>query len=469
MLAEYYRNSHVRARLLEFLGGDSLADATSVFMTASGSGQPAWHEPKTVQNIVQFLGDGIEVGRSLWDRKSLIADIDVEYVNFDVPSESYLEPIRTFRVQQPVIQAIQETLVSFGIVPLHILSGRGHHFVWRIRRDSPAFAVLAWIGHVPDTLAGRYAQPQLPAGEIVAPELGAAYAGLGLVMEFIAHRILEISGGRCEIPVELTAVEAGPRSHGREVISIDLSEYGDPLHTRTLRMPFSAYLKPQPLLPYLFTIPLQEMNLFHGLLVMRDVGAVKELAHFSSVAIPDHSSGTEKMISAYRQSRLASFHRDFYTTKHDRPEIWPETYDRVPLQDLPPCVARILQEPNDLLLKPAGIQHVVRMLMARGWRPRHIAGLIRSKYERDFGWGNYWFLYDAANRADFYVRVFAGLFFAGRDDLIDFNCRSTQEKGYCGTAPCDRNLEGDRRRLLGWRRRDATLEPAQTGQRDSIE
>jgi hypothetical protein len=332
MLAEHYRNAHVRTRLIEFLGGDSPANTTSVYMTASGGDQPAWHEPMLVRNIVQYLGDGIEVARSLWDRESLIADIDIEYVNFDVPSESYLEPIRTFGVQQPVIQAIQETLASFGIVPLHILSGRGHHFVWRIRRDSPAFAVLAWIGHVPDTLVGRYAQRQLPVGEIVAPELGAAYAGLGLVMEFIAHRILEISGGRSEIPVELTAVEAGPRSHGREVVSIDLSEYGDPLHTRTLRMPFSAYLKSQPLLPCLFPIPLHEMDLFRGLLVMRDMGAVKELAQISSVAIPDQSAGTEKIIWAYRQSRLASFHREFYATEHDRPEIWTETYDRTDAQ-----------------------------------------------------------------------------------------------------------------------------------------
>ena len=47
-------------------------------------------------------------------------------------------------------------------------------------------------------------------------------------------------------------------------------------------------------------------------------------------------------------------------------------------------------------------------LLAKGWHPRHIAGLIRSKFERDYGWGERWVDYSPAMRADFYVRIFAG-------------------------------------------------------------
>jgi hypothetical protein len=111
----------------------------------------------------------------------------------------------------------------------------------------------------------------------------------------------------------------------------------------------------------------------------------------------------------------------------------------------------MLEQPNELLLKPAGIQHIVRVLMAVGWHPRHIGGLIRSKYERNFGWGDYWFVYDAASRADFYVRLFAGQFAAGQDELIDFNCRSTQEKGYCPYSDCTQNLAVYRQKLLAER------------------
>ena len=40
-----------------------------------------------------------------------------------------------------------------------------------------------------------------------------------------------------------------------------------------------------------------------------------------------------------------------------------------PLEALPPCAQHVLNEPNDWLLKPSGIQLVTRCLLALGWRP----------------------------------------------------------------------------------------------------
>ena len=37
------------------------------------------------------FGCGFEICRSLWDRDALIADFDIEYVNFDNPTEAFLE------------------------------------------------------------------------------------------------------------------------------------------------------------------------------------------------------------------------------------------------------------------------------------------------------------------------------------------------------------------------------------------
>jgi hypothetical protein len=466
MLRDYYSNPHVRARLTEFLGGTSLHSATCVYITSDDNGPHIWYAPRPVHDLWQLLDDGLDVARSLWDRRSLIAHLDIEYVNFDYPAEAYLKPARTFEVQRPVVRAIQEVLLQHGVAPLHLLSGRGHHFVWRISRFSSAFAALARLGRVPDTLGACYAQPQPPVGEIVEPELGRAFAGLGLVMELVAHHAMKATSGHCELPIELTAVEAGPGVRGREIISLDLSEYGDPLPTRSIRMPFSAYLKPQhqrsvlgeelvSQLPLQFMIPVHEMDDRQGLIAMRDWGEVTDLARRASVAIPEQSDGTSNLIGTYRRSDLARFHKYFYSTEHDPPAAWPDTYDRTPLADLPPCARRILEQPNELLLKPAGIQLVTRVLMAVGWHPRHIGGLIRSKYERDYGWGEHWLLYDAATRADFYVRLFAGQFVSGNDELVDFNCRSTQEKGYCAQVACTQNLEDYRERL--WPLRDQMI------------
>ena len=87
--------------------------------------------------------------------------------------------------------------------------------------------------------------------------------------------------------------------------------------------------------------------------------------------------------------------------------------------------------------------------MSHDWSPRHIAGLIRSKYESDFEWGDRWDRYDAASRADYYVRMFAGAIVTGRDRLIDFNCMSTQEKHYCPEDHCNKNLVHLRDNLIG--------------------
>ena len=75
--------------------------------------------------------------------------------------------------------------------------------------------------------------------------LASAFCGVGLVMEFLAHRIKGIAASASRIQVELTAVEVHAVKRGREMIFIDISEYGDPLFTRAIRVPFSRYLKPQ--------------------------------------------------------------------------------------------------------------------------------------------------------------------------------------------------------------------------------
>jgi len=102
------------------------------------------------------------------------------------------------------------------------------------------------------------------------------------------------------------------------------------------------------------------------------------------------------------------------------------------MEALPPCVRHIAVWPNDLLLKPAGMQLMTRCLLAARWHPRHIAGFIRSKFENPaFNWGVDWNDYVPAIRADFYTRLFAGQIATGLDRLIDLNCTSTREKGFC--------------------------------------
>ncbi|MFZ9920311.1 MAG: hypothetical protein ACO3FQ_04030 [Terrimicrobiaceae bacterium] len=409
---DYYRTPAVRNRILEFLGGSTPADATCEFITADGIGQPV-RAPRSPGELFARLDEGLDICRSLWDRESLIAHLDVEYVNFDFAAEAYLDPARTFLMQEPVARAIRRILDHHGIDPLHVLSGRGHHFAWRIDRGSEAFKSLAAMGKrasIDDSFPSKDSKDY--------PLLSQAFAGLGMVMEFLGRLVIELARPESEIPIELTAVEVGPSGRGREMISIDLSEYGDPLHTRTVRVPFSAYLKPWQQLyavgsnniskigPIIF-VPVDGLDIRQGMVVMRDPALAARLAERISARIPNQTFGTSSLIRHYQGSALRRYHEYFYSSMHDPVDRWPWTYDRAPLGDLPVEARNALMFPNDLLLKPSGIRSVTECLLERDWHPRHIAGLIRSKFERDYDWGSQWIDYSPAMRADFYVRIFS--------------------------------------------------------------
>ena len=393
--------------MLEFLGGKTPSTATCDYITADGVEWPV-REPRMPDELFHSLEEGLDICRSLSDRESLIAHLDIEYVNFDFAAEAYLDPKRTFELQEPVARAIHRILEHCGIHALHVLSGRGHHYVWRIRRDSAVFSSLCDLGSkaVGD---GR-----------IQTQIEKAFAGLGLVMEFFGRLILEMARPHCRIPIELTAVEVAPSQRGREMISVDLSEYGDPLPTRTVRVPFSGYLKPWQqsyavgednigkIGPIIF-VPASESETEGAVAAMRDPERAARWAEHFSTDIPDATSGTGELIREYETSALRSFHDFFYSRHHDPVASWPHTYDHTPLQNLPEGIRDALLFPNDLLLRPTSIRAVTETLVSRGWHPRHVAGLIRSKFERDYGWGNQWKDYSPSMRADFYVRIFSGL------------------------------------------------------------
>jgi hypothetical protein len=414
-LRNYYRQPAVRARMLEFLGSDGAGDFTAEYITADNT-HVAEREPLLPWELPAQLEAGLDICRSLADRDSLLAHVDIEYVNFDFPADAYLDPARAFALQEPVEMAVHRILAHYGIEPLHILSGRGHHFVWRISRASKVFARLAETGRAAqlhDSLLLRRRDG------LDAPSITCAFAGLGLLMEFVARLIMELSDSETVIPVEMTAVEPSPSRRGREMISIDLSEYADPLPMRTVRVPYSGYLKPwqQPqaigvenlprIGPIIF-ITLDAADLRHGIAAMRDPRLAASLARESCAIIPDHTNGTEHLLHHYLGSDLKQFHDNFHAEQHDDPRRWPETYDHTPLDALPAGAREALRHPNDLLLRPVGMKRVTAALLDRGWHPRHIAGLIRSKFERDHGWGAEWKDYSPALRADYYTRIFAG-------------------------------------------------------------
>lgn len=461
-LQDYFVDPCVLRRVVDFLGGDAIENATARFITADGT-DACRREARPVETLPDALNHGLEINRSLWDRKSLIADLDIEYVNFDFPLEPYLDPDRIFELQAPVAQATTRFLNRYGIDFIHTLTGRGHHFTWQISLESSAFRQLEDIGFEITHSTDAHMDPSPLGGARVAPRTRDAFLGLGLVMEFVAGEIRRESAPSCLIPVELTAVEAGPSDHGREIVSIDISEYGDPLSSRTIRVPFSPYLKPWQYrpredpawgLPPIFVIPVDDFPLVDAIRTTRDPTRARELAASSRTTIPGATGGMARLIRDYLLSPLRRFHSWFYSHRQQPPAGWPDSKDSLSMDALPSCARLTLMQPNDALLKPSGMRLVTRVFLALGWHPRHISGLVRSKFEQDHGWGAQWRGYDPAMRADFYTRIFSGPFATHTDDIVDFNCQSSKEEGLCPLANCPWNLARFRESALARRRYD---------------
>ena len=458
----FYADPAILQRLVEFLGGDSLATATAVYITHSDGCQFQRSELHPPAELQCFLDQELDIARSLADRESLLFHLDVEYVNFDTPEEAYVDPWRIFDLQEPVVRVIESALLEWGIMPLHLITGRGHHFVWRVRLQSEVADRITALNPAPELIEACTQRLGTGVESEINRRQQEAFAATSLLMEFLAQRIKWEAAPLTPLPVEITAVHVGPgATRQREMISIDISEYGDPLHTRMVRMPYTNYLKPwvnrwawnpgiEQQVPRFRTIPLYEMDVRQAIKFRQDEEDVKDLARRAGVRIPLQEEGTAQLLDAYLESSLRQFHEEYYAEVHDPKEIWPETYDRTPLDQLPPCVHDLLQWPNDRLLKPAGIQLVARTLLAEGWHPRHIAGLIRSKFENPaFGWGENWQDYEPATRADFYTRLFVGQWATGMDRLVDYNCTAMWEKGFCsrlGTVDC--SLERHRQILV---------------------
>jgi len=427
---EVLENPAVRRRIVEYLGGTCPETATCLFLGRLESDNPSRFERHSTNRLHALLDESCELARSLEDRVSMLIHLDVEYVNHDDPTAAYLEPQRIFQLQEPLVAVIESRLLSLGIRYLHVVTGQGHHFVWKIRKCSPVAKAIARLGicNTPDL-------------EIMPDPL---FPHVALLMEHLAHLIKQDAAPVCEIPVEITAQHVGPGRHGmREMLSIDISEYGDPLSSRLIRIPYTVYRKPWVSgliertgiggqVPEFFTLPLHEMNIQQLIECRHDPSNIVGLASRAGVEIPREETGTRRLLESYQRSGLIHFHRKFYSRGPVFPTSRTIAAEERAINRLPPCAAHVLENPNDLLLKPSGMQLVTRCLVADGWHPRHVAGLVAARFQNPiYQWGPQWDDYDPMMRAEFYVRLFAGEIDQGLETGVDFNCYSQQEKRFC--------------------------------------
>src|SRR5258708_20611933 len=88
----YYSNTSVRSRIEEFFGFANRSDKhpSCFFMAIRHSEKTQYLNRFAKRWLPSRANDLLEISRSLWDRESLLADLDIEYVNFDFRAEPFL-------------------------------------------------------------------------------------------------------------------------------------------------------------------------------------------------------------------------------------------------------------------------------------------------------------------------------------------------------------------------------------------
>jgi hypothetical protein len=76
---KYYDHGAVQQRIAEFFGGQIPDSATAVFF-AAGTDEASNHRHRLpLEDLQSWMRSGAELNRSLWDRRSLLAHLDIEY------------------------------------------------------------------------------------------------------------------------------------------------------------------------------------------------------------------------------------------------------------------------------------------------------------------------------------------------------------------------------------------------------
>jgi hypothetical protein len=454
----YYRDPRIRARLNEYLA-DEHGEISAVYVAGFDplvQPYPTWSGALTVPppEMTALTLRGHDIARSLWDRTALIFLLDLDYQNLDYPGEPFTHVTDTFFKLEKIYESCWRVFNELGLAPLVTATGRGYHFVGRVPFDQPVVEQLASLTSTPSWYDGHVQRCRPGVIASMSTWHARAAAGLGLVLEYLAQLILRDAEPASLVPVVLNGTPVGSGLIGRECVSIDISHAGDPLDVRHVRMAFSTYqfhrARPDifgPAIansPVIVAMPREQRSLEAFLRAGRGLANGLEASTTARSALPDISRGVTTLLERYAQSPLGQFHATFNRESDAMlDEPWPEIPD-----DVPPCIRRPLDQPNDLLLKPEYLQNLVRGLMARDWSAAAIARLVEREYARDHHWSDHWQRLDARTRAEFDVRVFAGLIVTGVDRLIDFNCMSSQEKGVCPRCGCAHDLREDRDRLM---------------------
>jgi hypothetical protein len=448
----FYHHPKVKETLWRFFEGAEYAVGFGRYLT-----DRKWKLPKVVpvRELDSLCDMGLDLFRPLRDREDrvLLVVMDYEFYTLDDLYFLYNHQLDVFRRIYQISDFIDAGFRRYGIQTITDMTASGGHVLSQIPRDSESFRQISALGFVEPSVRNKYDisihndPNEIKRKRPVPIELGLAYNGLGKLLEFFCHGIIQKARGQIDYPITFCDAASGDIQHPRKGFSLDLSQYCDPIFMRVIRSVASAHQKH--LLRHLMSRPpaidiIRNQQPVEELVeTMWNIKLARTFFEQHQVETPCSAEGWPGLIQDYRNSRLAQVHQDFDARETPADEL---LQLRERLRHIPPCIQNMLQAPNPEMLKPTNIQFLTKLVKRFGFHAKAAADFIIAHYRNSaYNWHEnnncVWHKYDPYSRANTYVRFYHGLLECGIDGYQDMRCEVHKRKGFCPVDICEFQLE----------------------------
>lgn len=433
-IQEYYQNPTTINGLRNFFSG------CDWFLTSGShySRDPNWGTAPRVRvfpisELEQHLGQGPDIYRPLISRDGVLGVFDIEYFHWDKKTLFLPKDDKQFGVHdqifqeqlEPIYQYVSETFSDECIIDL---TWSGFHVLTDILHNTSVYDALLSLGQnkrqdgtpqcLEHSLLAQYSycdQNDLKRRHPISTEDAIVYHQFGRVLEFLSHKIIQDVKPKVNLDITISDTQ-------EEGLSLDLSQYGDPIYMRIIRTAFSSWDKHN-IIESLSNIvqqpPFVDVIRKYGCLENNDLEYLFPLHQDYSASIEHNKqfNGTIltagknvlKLIQEYKQSALRAFHLEFDSKEHDANDHMYKLAKFNPHLDFD--IREMMEYPNPSLLQPGKIKRTVEHLLKKSWHPKHIGGMLAGRYEaKDKNWDEvYWSKYNSRTRANFWARIYGGL------------------------------------------------------------
>lgn len=405
--AAYYKQTPVMRRILEYTDGA---------VTVSGT-NPNKKDDKFFRrydDILEAMGDGCDLYRSMLDFKGPLLALDIEYGNCVHHGEIFHKPLETFQKLESTRLAARNILNEHGVEHIELMTGQGYNYVMRIPRTSPTYKSLLTIGgklHVLNrSTMDMLEEKERQYGNVPLVTDSLVFAAFGRVTDYLAQEIR----ARSELLLRTTDL-----FDKEEIAIFDTTAYGYLFNRRSIRTAFSLHQKTKMKEiyqydgPAIVAIPVAGVPLEERLKIRQD-----EREHYRKAAefadevrceIPAANLGS--LLVSYLTSPVYDRHLDFSRqlqcedpNRWNLPE-WPELEAKMRSSRLDQDTLDILAMPNPRLLQPWWLRHVIRSLREHGFRFAEVVGMITTKYNAQFNWDEDLTKSNSALRAEYWTRT----------------------------------------------------------------